>query len=218
MGADAIGEPAVEISAKGRDEPVVRNLPNVIPRTLLSGVCSFDIPLQGARSYSTPAGDSLRHLASGLGRLNLVRTKLSGCTRQKLKKAKASQAGTRGTQQPGNAGTPKHGETSTRTSKRPKLEDTTPTERARPPKRPRDSSGPGTYKEALTNIKIAIFKENYPEDKLTKDNQDQILDELGRVFCGTPKGEQLPHLRSFKAGGRRIHLCARQPTVWSVAH
>jgi hypothetical protein len=27
-------------------------------------------------------------------------------------------------------------------------------------------NGPGTYKEALTYIKIAIFKENYPEDTL----------------------------------------------------
>jgi hypothetical protein len=37
---------------------------------------------------------------------------------------------------------------------------------ARDPKRPSDLSGPGTYKEVLTNIKIAIFKESYPEDKL----------------------------------------------------
>jgi hypothetical protein len=29
--------------------------------------------------------------------------------------------------------------------------------------------GPGTYREALTDTKIAIFKENYPEDKLTKE-------------------------------------------------
>jgi hypothetical protein len=27
--------------------------------------------------------------------------------------------------------------------------------------------GPGTYKEALTNMKIAIIKDAYPEDKLT---------------------------------------------------
>jgi hypothetical protein len=41
---------------------------------------------------------------------------------------------------------------------------------ARPPERIRDSRGPGTYKEVLTNIKIAIFKEAYPEDKLTEDD------------------------------------------------
>jgi hypothetical protein len=46
------------------------------------------------------------------------------------------------------------GETLTGTSKRPTPEDSTPIERVRPLKRPRDSSGPGTYKEALTNIKI----------------------------------------------------------------
>jgi hypothetical protein len=49
------------------------------------------------------------------------------------------------------------------TSKRP--ESSNPTEGVRPRKRPRGSSGPGTYEEALTNIQIATFKENYPEDK-----------------------------------------------------
>jgi hypothetical protein len=83
-------------------------------------------------------------------------------------------------------------------------------ERVGPPKRPRDSSGPGTYKEVLTNIKIAIFKENYPEDKVTEDDQEHILEELGRVFCETPKGE-LPHLRSFRLeGGALMYVCADQ--------
>jgi hypothetical protein len=63
---------------------------------------------------------------------------------------------------------PKQGETSTETLNRPRLEGSTPTEMARAPKRPRDSSGPGTYKEVLINIKIAIFRETYPEDKVTK--------------------------------------------------
>jgi hypothetical protein len=35
-GTDATGEPTIEISVKGRDELVVRNLPKVISRTLLS--------------------------------------------------------------------------------------------------------------------------------------------------------------------------------------
>jgi hypothetical protein len=55
------------------------------------------------------------------------------------------------------------------------------------------------YKEALTNIKIVIFKETYPEDKLTED-QNNILEELGRVLSGTPIGE-LPHLRSYRLEG-----------------
>jgi hypothetical protein len=84
---------------------------------------------------------------------------LSGCTRQKLKKAKAraSKVGTGGIQQPENVDTPKQTETST--LKRPRLWGSTFTETTRPPKRPRDSGGPGTYKVALTNIKISIFKE-----------------------------------------------------------
>jgi hypothetical protein len=48
--------------------------------------------------------------------LHLAKTKLSGCTKQKLKKARTSQAGTRGTKQPGNASIPKQEETSTGTS------------------------------------------------------------------------------------------------------
>jgi hypothetical protein len=206
--AGATSEPAVEVSAKGRVEPVVSNLPEVLSRTLLPGVSSSDTPLLGAGSSSIPAaGESLRHLASGV---SLAKTRLSGCARRKLKKAKASQAGTGGIQQPGNGGMSKQGETPTGASKRPRSEDSTPTESVRPLKRPRDSSGPGTCREALTNIKIAILKENYPEDKLTEDDQEHILEELGRVFRGTPKGE-LPHLKSFRLeGGALMYVCADQ--------
>jgi hypothetical protein len=105
---------------------------------------------------------------------------------------------------------PKQGETLTGASKRPRSEGSTPTETVRPPKRPRDSRGPGTYREALTNIKIAIFKENYPDDKLTKDDRERILEELGRAFRGTPKRE-LPHLRSFRLeGGALMYVCTNQ--------
>jgi hypothetical protein len=43
---------------------------------------------------------------------------------------------------------------------------------------------PGIYKEALTNTKVAIFKETYPEDKLTEDDQDSILKHWGRCYVG----------------------------------
>jgi hypothetical protein len=43
-------------------------------------------------------GEGLRHPASGVGRLHLAKTKLSGCDRWKLKKAKGSQVRTGGTQ------------------------------------------------------------------------------------------------------------------------
>jgi hypothetical protein len=52
----------------------------------------------------------------------------------------------------------------------PRSEGSTPREGARGPKWNRDSKGPGTYKEALANIKVAIFREIYPEDKLTEDD------------------------------------------------
>jgi hypothetical protein len=54
-------------------------------------------------------------------------------------------------------------------------EGSTPTEMTRAPKKPRDSSERGTYKEALTNIKIAIFRETYPEYTITDDDRNCIL-------------------------------------------
>jgi hypothetical protein len=89
---------------------------------------------------------------------------LSGGARQKLKKAKAraSEAKTGGTQQPGNETVPKQEKTSIETPKRPWSENSTP-------KKLLDlQKGPGNFKEALTNTKIAIFKETYAEDKLTE--------------------------------------------------
>jgi hypothetical protein len=111
---------------------------------------------------------------------------LSGYARRKLKKAsaRASEAGNGGIQQPWNVDVPKQGETSTGTLKRPRSESNTPTETARSPKRTRDFSGPGTYKEALTNINIAIFRETYPEDKLMEDNQNCILKNWKGCYVG----------------------------------
>jgi hypothetical protein len=125
-------------------------------------------------------------------------------------RCKASEAETRGIRQPGNASAPKQGENSTKTSKRPRSEGNTTTEIARDPKRPRDFSGPGTYKEALTNIKIAIFKEFYHEDKHNEDDQKYVLEELGKVLGRTPL-EELPHLKSYRLeGDALIYICADQ--------
>jgi hypothetical protein len=46
-------------------------------------------------------------------------------------------------------------------------------------------------------INCLSYGKAYPEDKLTEDDQDYILEELGRMFHGTLNGE-LPHLRSFR--------------------
>ncbi|PNF39616.1 hypothetical protein B7P43_G05680 [Cryptotermes secundus] len=139
QGAGSSGEPlrdlgagsesAVEFSAKGKDEAVVQNLPEAKPKTLL-GVGSTDISLQGASTSSIPAaGEGLGHLVSGVGGPRLAKKALSGCTRRKLRKARAgaSKAGTVGSQQPGNAGLSKQGETPTSTFKRPRSETNPPT-------------------------------------------------------------------------------------------
>jgi hypothetical protein len=214
MGPAATSEPSVEISVEGRDEPVVRNLPDVKPRTPILGVSSTDTPLQGASSSSIPTeGEGLDNLAYGVSGFRPAKKTLSGSARRKLKKARGRvrEAGTGGIQQPGNAGAPKQGGTSTETLKRPRSEGSNPTaETVSSPKMPRDSSGPGTYMEELTNIKIAIFRETYPEDKITEDDQNCILEELGRVFRATPVGE-LPLLKSHRLeGGALIYMCANQ--------
>jgi hypothetical protein len=80
---------------------------------------------------------------------------LSGCTKRKLKKAKAraSEADTGGIQQPGNASMLKQGKTSTETPKKPRSEDNTATKTGTHPKWLRESM---------------------------EHDQDNILEELGR--------------------------------------
>jgi hypothetical protein len=95
---------------------MVRNLSEVKLKILLLGVSRTDIPLQGASISSKPTvGEGQGHLVSKVGGHHLAKKALSGCTRRKLKKAKArtSEAGTGGIQQPRNAGVPNQGETST---------------------------------------------------------------------------------------------------------
>jgi hypothetical protein len=199
---------------------MARHLPEVKTKVSLMGVSLTDIPLQGASTSSIPTvGEGLGHLVFRVGGLCLAKKALSGCARQKLRKtnARASKAGTGDIQQQGNAGVHKQEKTSTKTLKRSRSEGSTPTETARAPKRPRDSSRPGTYKEAMTNIKIAIFRKAYPEDKLTEEDQNCILEVLGRVLHRTPIGE-LPQLKSYRLErGALIYIYADQQSgQWLV--
>jgi hypothetical protein len=88
------------------------------------------------------------------------------------------------------------------------MEGHTPTETVTAPKRPRDGKVPG--KEALTSFKIAIFRETYPEDKLTEEDRDSILEILGEALCRTPLGK-LPRMKSYRLeGGALICTCVDQ--------
>jgi hypothetical protein len=72
-GPAATSEATVEISTEGRDEPVVRNLPEVKPRAFLLGV-GTDTPLQGASSSNiSTASEALGHLVSDVGGLCLTK-------------------------------------------------------------------------------------------------------------------------------------------------
>jgi hypothetical protein len=122
-GPVATSEPAAVISAKGRDEPMVRNLPEVKPGTSLLGASGINTPLHGAGSSGIPAaGGDQECLVPGIGERRLAKKALSGCARRKLEKAKAksSEAGTWGIQKPGNASLTKQSDTPTEIPKRPR--------------------------------------------------------------------------------------------------
>jgi hypothetical protein len=198
----ATSEPAAVTSAKGRDEPVVRNLPEVEPGNSLSRASSINTSLQGAGSTGIPAaGGDQGSLVPRRGEIRLAKKALSRCERRKLKKAKAtsSEAGTGGIQQPLTASLTKQLETPTENPKRPRSKGSTYSEMVRLPKRPRDWKGPGNYKETLTNIRVAIFKDTFPEDKVTENDQGCILEGLGKILRMTPI--ELPHLKSYRLEG-----------------
>jgi hypothetical protein len=100
-GPAATSETAAVISAKGRNEPMVRNLPEVKPGTSLLRVSGTDIPPQTASTSDIPTA-KLGHQVSGVGGIRLAKKALSVCARRKLKKAKAraNEARTEGIQQP----------------------------------------------------------------------------------------------------------------------
>jgi hypothetical protein len=78
----ATSEPAAVTSAKGRDEPMVRNLPEAEPGTSLLGASGINTPLQGADSTGIPvAGGDQGSLVPKIGGLRLAKKALSGCAR-----------------------------------------------------------------------------------------------------------------------------------------
>jgi hypothetical protein len=146
----ATSKPTVEVSAKDREEPVVRNLPEIKLKTPVLEVSSAETSLQGASIFSVllQQEKELGHLLSGAGGLRLAtRNCLDplGVNRERQ-------------EQRGNVGTPKPGGSTIENIKRTSLGVSSPTDTERSSKRPRESSGPGIFKEALTNIKIAIFR------------------------------------------------------------
>jgi hypothetical protein len=59
-------------------------------------------------------------------------------------------------------------------------------------------------------MRVAIFKDAFPEEKVSTNDQDCILAELGEVLRRTPLGD-LPHLKfSRLEGGALIYICADQ--------
>jgi hypothetical protein len=137
---------------------------------------------------------------------------------RKTQKNKSKPNRNRGTQQLRDLGVSNQEQTPTGVAK------TSRPEGSQTPGRHRNSRAPGTYNEALANISAAIFTENYPEDKLAKDEQDLIFKQLGRMFGGTlnengniqdPSGWNEEHSRGVCVWARAR---VRSPTVWSTAY
>jgi hypothetical protein len=70
--------------------------------------------------------------------------------------------------------------------------------------------GAQTSREALTNVRITILKENYPEDKLSKKDCELILAETAGTFQTTRKEGQ-SQLRSCRLErGTLMYVCTNQ--------
>lgn len=82
--------------------------------------------------------------------------RLFGSTTRKLKKARVSQGGSRGLQQLGHMAPPKSAEVRTKVPKRPRSEDSTPTDKVNIPKGPRTLLDQRTIGR-LTNVRIAML-------------------------------------------------------------
>jgi hypothetical protein len=75
----ASSEPAAQISAKGRNKPVARFLPEEKLGTSLLRVCNTDTPLQGASTSDLPAvGRELKELVFGVGGFRLTNSPING--------------------------------------------------------------------------------------------------------------------------------------------
>jgi hypothetical protein len=56
----------------------------------------------------------------------------------------------------------------------------------------------------VTNTQIAIFKESYPEDKLTEDDQNHIVEELGRLFHNKKTKQKKTNFVAYRPSDRRL--------------
>ena len=55
------------------------------------------------------------------------------------------------------------------------------------PKKPRHPLEPGSYEEAVLNLKTEILLD-HSKERLSLADQDLVFAETGRVFCETPTG------------------------------
>lgn len=69
----------------------------------------------------------------------------------------------------------------------------------------------------MTKTQIAILKYDYPEGKLSEEEQNLILTKVTQVFRLAPS-ERLPHLRSYRLeGSTLIYVCTDQRSVqWLI--
>jgi hypothetical protein len=77
--------------------------------------------------------------------------------------------------------------------KRPHSDSSTPSQKKQQPKKPRNTQvQTGSYKEAVTGIKMAIIHRRHPEVKLEQTQVDTIQTKLLIALDATPLGETPP--------------------------
>jgi hypothetical protein len=76
------------------------------------------------------------------------------------------------------------------------------------------------YRDAVSNFKMAIVREKYPEDKLVEEYIKDIQSEILRNVVGAKPGEPLPLLKTLTLQeGALIYFCDNQESCnWLSTH
>lgn len=160
--------------------------------------------------------------------------KLSGAARRRLRKERRlGQGGTGGPGKPGmkvcplepkpgtstEQGTQKEGHPKVGGTKRNRSEGSTPDNISKPPKKKSGMARPSTsYAEALTDIRVAIVPQGFPENVLSEEQAGLIKTALLQALDSLTEGEPPPRFSGVNLkGGFLLASCADQATKdWLV--
>jgi type IV secretory pathway VirB10-like protein len=152
---------------------------------------------QGATADLLPqkpaASSDEERLAAGISTIGLQTKRLSGAQWKKLMREKKMKEGTWMAEKPPRKTPPSQTKETARSSggvKRPDSDSSSPSLGKQQPKKPRSTRmQTGTYKEAVTGIRMAIIHRRHPEVKLDQAQTDVIQEKLLTAVDADPAGE-----------------------------